>query len=813
MRGETRSQRNRRCRIVFSAASVIVLFGGWSGMGLERAIAADGTWNGSVSGAWSDPANWDAGTVPGAISATSTDTATFFMDDSFAGNRTLTLDEGRTIKNITITKTSGDTANTNTFTFGGTTAGSTPALNLSNGGKIQVNFNGSNPSANVIQTFNSNIVLTGSSYTFENTAPAELPVVGLNFRGIVSGGNAGGETTLTLTGTNRNAGSNSTATTISGILADGTSTKLNIVKTGTGWWMFNQTAANQVTYSGTTTIMEGTLRFNGAGAMSPNSDLIIKGSGTFRPSTTGTGPTLRSLTIISTPTLTAPISASNANVTTTFSSSVGPAITLDYSADSIATTRNLSLSTVLGGTVAYEGGLKFVPGANVATVSFQQVLNIGAVARIMEIGHGGQSLPDMSTGNTVDFQFSNILGTGTFVKTGEGLVRFNGLANTLSGGLEIRAGQVTTRNDANIFIDATKPVLTIAGGRLEVGSVTQTFGAVMVTKGSITGNFSTTNLTRGTILAPSFTFNVNGSDTATISTVLADAPSTSASLNHTGSGTVNLLQSLSYTGNTTLSGTGVLNIGLPLRPVTSSLVVSGAGTANLNAPAAAEGHVVAAEVASLSAVTGGKIVVAATDRSVNQSKLVIASTVGGSGLLDLTNNDALIHGMTESAVRSLVGSWWAGGARNGSGIGSSLSGTGAGVDAIATLAVVSNNNGSGGVRFATFDGVPAVTTDVLVRYTYLGDTDLSGSLDATDMANLVSGLRLGKTGWVNGDTNYDGVVNGNDLANLLTAMRLQGASFGSPLSASLVSGGGAVPEPAGLGLIAGLVPVLLRRRR
>jgi hypothetical protein len=122
-------------------------------------------------------------------------------------------------------------------------------------------------------------------------------------------------------------------------------------------------------------------------------------------------------------------------------------------------------------------------------------------------------------------------------------------------------------------------------------------------------------------------------------------------------------------------------------------------------------------------------------------------------------------------------------------------------------------------------------TQTEVRFTLLGDTNLDGKVDVTDLGNLASnyGATSGAT-WVQGDTNYNGAVDVSDLGNLASNYGGQLAtspSFGgggsaepaamvasSLASVATVSSSAAVPEPASLGLIGlGAVGLLGRRRR
>lgn len=312
--------------------------------------------------------------------------------------------------------------------------------------------------------------------------------------------------------------------------------------------------------------------------------------------------------------------------------------------------------------------------------------------------------------------------------------------------------------------------------------------------------------------------NLNGQDVTVEVTELAGTATFSgnvsggSNINKTGAGSLVLAGTLNYSGNTTVSG-GTFTARTPLRTPDRSLSVQNNGRALLDATSSASAYTVAGEFNHLNVSNGAMVQV--TPRTDGQrAKVLVANTITLEGSLDLTSNDMLLRSRTETEVRSWVASWWNDGARNGKGLMSSLSGTGPGLNELATLAVVSNNN-NGAPLFATFDGVSASTSDVLVKYTFLGDTDLSGSVDASDLQNLITGLRGNLTGWRNGDNNYDGTVDGDDLANLLRVMRLAGtATFGSSADANNPSSsGGVVPEPSAALTVLAALPLLTRRRR
>jgi hypothetical protein len=119
----------------------------------------------------------------------------------------------------------------------------------------------------------------------------------------------------------------------------------------------------------------------------------------------------------------------------------------------------------------------------------------------------------------------------------------------------------------------------------------------------------------------------------------------------------------------------------------------------------------------------------------------------------------------------------------------------------------------------SFEGQTVNATDVLVKYTYYGDADLSGVVDGSDYSRIDNGSLLHLTGWYNGDFNYDGVINGSDYTLIDNSYNTQGAAIAGEVAAATAqiaggSAGGSVPEPTTLGLLGiGAASLLGRRRR
>jgi hypothetical protein len=153
------------------------------------------------------------------------------------------------------------------------------------------------------------------------------------------------------------------------------------------------------------------------------------------------------------------------------------------------------------------------------------------------------------------------------------------------------------------------------------------------------------------------------------------------------------------------------------------------------------------------------------------------------------------------AVSSEVAAGYNRGAWNGSdGITSSVAASNS--SRLTAVGVIANDNGSGtplygsGGSLGSFDGANPADGDVLVKYTYFGDTNLDGKVDGSDYSRIDNGALNGLTGWYNGDFNYDGIVNGSDYTLIDNAYNTQGASLQASVASAVDSAQiAAVPEP------------------
>lgn len=255
----------------------------------------------------------------------------------------------------------------------------------------------------------------------------------------------------------------------------------------------------------------------------------------------------------------------------------------------------------------------------------------------------------------------------------------------------------------------------------------------------------------------------------------------------------------------TISGSAPLTLGGTGHA--SSYIFINAGSHVISAPIVVTGANLFVNTAAgtrLSTTTidgvGANLTVTGTGSLVVSNRLnIMAISLAANAVLDIGTGSAIIKSMLFSRVRNSVIAF-----RNtGKGLGSTAA------VPYATVGMIPNTDSSSTPFYSTFAGAPVVSTDILVKYTYIGDTDLSGSVDGNDLANIIEGISTNKTGWQWGDMNYDNKVDATDYALALDGYNHQGA----PLSAPGDDIRGSIPEPTALPLIPLAAAFLTRRRR
>lgn len=220
--------------------------------------------------------------------------------------------------------------------------------------------------------------------------------------------------------------------------------------------------------------------------------------------------------------------------------------------------------------------------------------------------------------------------------------------------------------------------------------------------------------------------------------------------------------------------------------VTHALPVTGAAT--IVADPGTDSPLVTAN--SVAAQLG--ILPAVQDQTINVSGLSLSSGAGASiastttlavtgsvqidsnSKLDITTGRLVInYGLAGnsspfSTIEADVAEAYHGGAWTGNGITSSAAAT-------------NGNYGIGVVDGSVDQNTVAGQGQVVAQYALLGDTNLDGTVNLTDLLSMLNNYGLSGRDWADGDTNYDGTVN---LTDLLALLNNYGESGGSVTAAS-----------------------------
>jgi hypothetical protein len=456
------------------------------------------------------------------------------------------------------------------------------------------------------------------------------------------------------------------------------------------------------------------------------------------------------------------------------------------SAISLANTFNISASStsnvVLGQTA--KGGTGGASGANATApsgVAGNAVSNMTysldvATIELTATAVGGS---DLQSGGT-----ASAIADATNTKI-DGSAQASAFATGGSGG----SGHATAVAFASVTVDdvtLTQSVTTTDG---------TTAYANVYLAGSSSGPTITSGGTYGNITIGA-TCSANASLTQTGGTVIAENLSIGdtdlscpyQAVYHMQGGT------LTITNGTTINHTGTFN----QTGGTASLGnVSGNGTITLS-----NGSLT---VATLSMPSGhvsanGTLTFSPTSATRQTSAVAIEIgnlTVGTAGLIDLTNHDLIIHGgETLSQVEALIVD----------GIGGTTGITSSTVADTPGTALGYATAGELGI--STFDGISVTSTDILVKYTYIGDANLDGEVNNSDFVILAHNFGASPADWSQADFNYDGVVGPTDFGIFATYDDSgTGGSFGNPLAVV------ATPEPGSLAMLGVTSALLVRRRK
>ncbi len=458
----------------------------------SAASGATSIWQGGTGGSanvWNRKQNWSTPNTPGAA-----DTAQF---DNTADASNLAPSIGYSATSIgAITFTSGTT---NAYDITGfQTLTVATAAGITN-------------SSATDQQFSVNALALGANQTWTAAAAG-----GLLFSNTVSLGTR----TLTLAGSSTGIGS------ITGVIS-GTG---SLLKTGTGTWAL----AGASTFTGTTTVSQGTLRID-ADAPSGSAGALGNATSAVTINNASTG----------------------ANATALLIGASGVTIGRNVTVANAGTGTTTLGGSITSGTGTFGGGVTLNKSASLAAEGTSNIIFSGAISGSGSVTKTGSGIVELSGTNTYS-------GTTTI---SQGTLQLNANAPSGSSGTLGNATSTVTLNDANTGANNTALLIGASGvsvGRAitvaNLGSGTASLGGNIA---SGTGTFSgTVALNRDTLL------NAGGSSTITFNNVISG----SGGAIKTGAGTV----TLGGASSNTYSGTTTVNEGtLALAKTSSATAIAG----------------------------------------------------------------------------------------------------------------------------------------------------------------------------------------------------------------------------------------------
>ena len=142
-----------------------------------------------------------------------------------------------------------------------------------------------------------------------------------------------------------------------------------------------------------------------------------------------------------------------------------------------------------------------------------------------------------------------------------------------------------------------------------------------------------------------------------------------------------------------------------------------------------------------------------------QSSLVLGGlNVASTGRLDIADNEVFLKYSAADPIGSITA--WIHSGYN--------AGAWTGVGILSTTAQTTGASYGIGYADSADSGNPAGLSagTIEIKYTLLGDANLNGVVDGTDLGIVAANFNKGVSAWDQGDFNYDNIVDGTDFGDL-----------------------------------------------
>jgi hypothetical protein len=513
------------------------------------------------------------------------------------------------------------------------------------------------------------------------------------------------------------------------------------------------TAANRTTYTDTG-LTAGTTYYYRVRSTNAAGDSL--NSPTASAITTPTAPALVSLLA------TSDTGVSSADRITSRNNAT-PAKSLQFSLSGLfagATVQLFDGTTLIGTTVVGTGStVSLTTNGNttladgVRTITARQVLGStsaasGSLAVIIDTVAPTLTLLGAPTGITP----SSVASLGlSFSEAAYGLTASAAVLTRDGGANVLTAAQTPTTSNQSLWTIPSLSIVTANPGSyafaLSPAGITDVAGNTLAsgtsaawTKNTLTGTASADNLTVAFTSATTASITTNGAPAYAVNL----APLGSLTIDGSGGADALALVGVAPDVPLRLAGT----IALATVPSTATLTVTGSGS------------LVTASSFKLAALSVESGATARATGGTGTASVLSSLTVAATGALDLTTSDLILRSYAAnlSDVRSLI-------------TGNRLKTTTT-TPLYTTLSAFPNDAGDGSTPyFSAYDGVTNLAVgDVIVKFTYQGDTDLDGQLTGKDFARILEGFSTGQTGWAYGDVdNSGGAVSLADWSAFYTA--------------------------------------------